>query len=222
MVGSLENLLQVARYYHRRKTPLEDVDQAIREALQAVSEAPSIEYLMQLEGQAREAYYALFDKALENPDFAFNKRSKRPPRNRMNALLSFGNSLLYTCVLSEIYQTHLDPRIGFLHAINFRRFTLNLDVAEVIKPVLVDRTIFTLIQKRQIRAEHFAEEVEGVYLNEEGRTLFLKAWEERLQSTFQHRNLKRNVSYRTAIRLELYKQEKHLIEEKAYQPFKMR
>jgi hypothetical protein len=114
------------------------------------------------------------------------------------------------------------PRIGYLHTTNFRRFTLNLDIAEVFKPLLVDRTILALIQKRQIRPEHFAEETAGIYMTEEGRKIFLKAWEERLQSTFEHRQFKRHVSYRTAIRLDLYKLEKHLMGEKPYEPFKPR
>ncbi len=220
--GALTNLQSVARYYHQRQTPLEDVLQTLQSLRESCQNCTQIEALMQLEGKAREAYYETFDRVLENPDFAFGKRTRRPPRNRLNALLSFGNSLLYTVALSEIYQTHLDPRIGYLHTTNFRRFTLNLDIAEVFKPVLVDRTLFNLIQKRQIRAQHFAEETAGIYLNEEGRKIFLKAWEERLQSTFEHRTLKRHVSYRTAIRLDLYKLEKHLLGEKPYEPFKMR
>lgn len=222
MQGALTNLAQIARYYHQRQTPLEEILQSLQSLKDAAQQVTSIESLMQLEGKAREAYYEIFDRVLGNPEFAFGKRTRRPPRNRLNALLSFGNSMLYTVALSEIYQTHLDPRIGYLHATNFRRFTLNLDIAEVFKPVLVDRTLFTLIQKRQIRAEHFAEETAGIYLNEEGRKIFLKAWEERLQATFEHRTLKRHISYRTAIRSDLYKLEKHLMGEKPYEPFKLR
>ncbi len=220
--GALTNLSFVARYYHNRQTDLRETLNSLQSLRDAIPGCASIESLMQVEGKARETYYALFDQVLQNPDFAFGKRTRRPPRNRLNALLSFGNSLLYTTALSEIYQTHLDPRIGYLHTTNFRRFTLNLDIAEVFKPLLVDRTILTLIQRRQIRPEHFAEEMAGIYLNEEGRTIFLKAWEERLQSTFEHRRLKRHVSYRMAIRLDLYKLEKHLIGEKPYEPFKPR
>jgi len=220
--GALANLQHVARYYHNRQCDLSAILQSLQELRNAAQTCSSIEALMQLEGKAREAYYTLFDEVLQHPDFTFGKRTRRPPRNRLNALLSFGNSLLYTTALSEIYQTHLDPRIGYLHTTNFRRFTLNLDIAEVFKPLLVDRTILTLIQKRQIRPEHFAEEVAGIYMNEEGRKIFLKAWEERLQSTFEHRRLKRHVSYRTAIRLDLYKLEKHLMGEKPYEPFKPR
>ncbi|MDW8320686.1 MAG: type I-B CRISPR-associated endonuclease Cas1b [Armatimonadota bacterium] len=219
--GALQNLQQVLRYYANRGKPLQPIVEAIAEVQQQVEAAASVEMLMQLEGQAREAYYSAFDLILENPDFAFEGRSRRPPANRLNALLSFGNSLMYTLALSEIYRTHLDPRIGFLHATNYRRFSLNLDVAEVFKPVLVDRTVLTLISLKQIQPEHFGEELGGVYLNDEGRKRFLQAWEERLQGTFQHRRLKRNISYRTALRLELYKIEKHLMGEKPYEPFRV-
>ncbi len=220
--GAIQNLLHVLRYYERRGKPLKEITESVERHLNRVWEQKEIEQLMQVEGQAREIYYRAFDRILENPDFEFEERTRRPPRNRMNALLSFGNSLLYTAVLSEIYRTHLDPRVGFLHATNFRRFALNLDVAEVFKPVLVDRMILSLIQKGQIQAKHFDASLGGLYLKEEGRRRFLEAWEERLSTTITHRGLKRQVSYRTLMRLELYKLEKHLIGEKEYRPFRTR
>ncbi|MCS7173486.1 MAG: type I-B CRISPR-associated endonuclease Cas1b [Armatimonadetes bacterium] len=220
--GAIQNLLHVLRYYQRRGKALEDILTALEGQLGRVHSQQGIEQLMQVEGQAREAYYRAFDRILEDPDFEFEERTRRPPRNRMNALLSFGNSLLYTAVLSEIYRTHLDPRIGFLHATNFRRFALNLDVAEVFKPILVDRTVLSLVQKRQIQARHFDEALGGLYLKEEGRRRFLEAWEERLGTTLHHRGLKRHVSYRTLIRLELYKLEKHLLGDREYRPFRTR
>lgn len=218
--GALQNLQQVLSYYANRDKPVQPMLEAVEAAQRRTEGVTGVESLMQVEGQAREAYYSAFDLILQNPDFAFEGRSRRPPANRLNALLSFGNSLMYTLALSEMYRTHLDPRIGFLHATNHRRFSLNLDVAEVFKPVLVDRTVLVLVQKRQIQLEHFGQELGGVYLNDEGRRVFLQAWEERLQSTFEHRRLKRKVSYRTAVRLELYKIEKHLIGEKPYEPFR--
>jgi CRISPR-associated protein Cas1 len=222
VLGAIQNLLHVIRYYERRGKDLAEIRTAVEGYLARVPEQRTVEQLMQVEGQAREAYYQAFDRILEDPDFAFEGRTRRPPRNRLNALLSFGNSLLYTAALSEIYRTHLDPRIGFLHATNFRRFALNLDVAEVFKPVLVDRTILRLIQKGQIQAKHFDETLGGLYLKEEGRRRLLEAWEERLGTTIQHRGLKRHVSYRTLVRLELYKLEKHLIGEREYRPFRTR
>ena len=140
-------------------------------------------------------------------------------KNRLNALISFGNSLLYTICLSEIFFTHLDPRIGFLHTTNFRRFSLNLDLAEVFKPIIVDRVIFTLINKGMIKGKHFEKRLEGIVLNDDGKRLFIEQLDERLKNTFYYRRLKRKVSYRRLIRLELYKIEKHLIGEEEYSPF---
>ena len=212
------------RYYRNRglREDLGPVSEAIEGHMARLGELVSVEQLMQAEGQAREAYYQVFDLILQNEDFAFEGRSRRPPTNRLNALISFGNSLLYTATLSEIYKTHLDPRIGFLHATNFRRFSLNLDIAEIFKPILVDRLVLTLIQKGQIKVGDFERQLGGLYLKERGRRKFLEEWEKRLLTTIHHRGLKRNVSYRTLIRLELYKLEKHLIGEREYEPFRSR
>lgn len=224
VAGAVDNLLRVLRYYRNRglKEALEPVIETVERQRARLEGLDTVEQLMQAEGQAREAYYRAFDIIIKGEEFAFVARTRRPPRNRLNALLSFGNSLLYTAVLSEIYKTHLDPRIGFLHATNFRRFALNLDVAEVFKPLLVDRLILSLIQKGRIQAKHFEEALGGLYLTEAGRRVFVQAWEERLQTTIYHRRLKRNVSYRRLIRLELYKLEKHLLGEKPYEPFRSR
>ena len=134
-------------------------------------------------------------------------------------MISFGNSILYTVVLSEIYKTHLDPRIGYLHATNFRRFTLNLDMAEIFKPIIVDRMIFTVLNKGMIKKSHFEEKLQGIYLKEDGRKIFVEEMENRLNTTIRHRSVGREVSYRRLIRLELYKLEKHLMGEKEYEPF---
>jgi CRISPR-associated protein Cas1 len=128
--------------------------------------------------------------------------------------------MLYTTVLGEIYRTHLDPRIGYLHTTNFRSFSLNLDVAEVFKPILVDRLIFSLINKKQIQAKHFAKHLEGIYMNDAGKETFVKEYDEKLKTTIKHPGLKRNVSYRYLIRLEMYKIEKHITGEKEYVPWK--
>ena len=116
-------------------------------------------------------------------------------------------------------KTHLDPRIGFLHTANFRRFSLNLDVAEIFKPILSDRVIFSLVNKGMLKEKHFLRELGGLYLNDEGRKIFIEEMEKKLNSTIRHRKLKRNVSYRTLIRMEIYKIEKHLLGEEEYEPF---
>ena len=218
--GAVENMRRVLLYYERRGV---DVAEA-REYMEGVDvEAPkTVEQLMAVEGKAREVYWSSFEKILEGSEFPVGKRRRRPPSNEVNALVSFGNGLLYTAVLSEIFRTHLDPRIGYLHETNFRRFTLQLDVAEVFKPVLVDRTVFRLVNRREIQKKHFRGVSGGIYLNEAGRRVFVEAWEEALRRTVQHSRLRRKVSYRRLIRLELYKLEKHFVEGVVYRPFRMR
>ena len=218
--GSIKNILQVLKYYiSRGKTEINSIYVKIQELLDSLNPTMDIEAMMAIEGTVREIYYHAFDIILDNEDFVFDKRTRRPPQNNLNTLISFGNSILYTVVLSEIYNTHLDPRIGFLHTSNHRRFTLNLDIAEIFKPLLVDRTIFTLVGKRMLSAKHFDRKTSGIVLKDDGRKIFVQEIDNRLKTTINHKKLGRQVSYRHLIRMELYKIEKHLIGEQDYEPF---
>jgi len=217
--GSYKNILRVLKYYNNRGKNIEETISNIEKLASKIDEANSISELMAIEGNIRETYYKGFDTILENYDFIFEARSRRPPKNELNALISFGNSLLYVLVLSEIYKTHLDPRIGYLHATNFRRFTLNLDIAEIFKPIIVDRLIFTLIGKKMLTKKDFEKDMGGISLKEKGRKLFVQEFDKRLGSTIAHKDLGRNVSYQRLIRMEAYKLQKHLMEEEKYKPF---
>ncbi len=217
--GSLGNVLRVEKYYAARGKDLGRTVEGLEALSRLSGEQGGVPELMAIEGNARDLYYRTFDVILEGAGLPFEGRSRRPPENELNALLSFGNSLMYTTVLSEIYKTHLDPRIGYLHTTNARRFSLNLDVAEIFKPIIVDRLIFTLVGKRMLGKEDFDRERGGLWLKEAARRRFVEAYEERLRATIRHRKLRRIVSYRRLIRLELYKLEKHLLGEETYEPF---
>jgi len=217
--GAVQNISKVLAYYQNRGKELEPLLNQIGELEKRLQTCKNTDELMAIEGNIRDQYYGAFDVIIDNSEFQFQKRTRRPPRNRLNALISFGNSLLYTTVLSEIYKTHLDPRIGYLHTTNFRRFTLNLDVAEIFKPIIVDRVIFTLLNKKMLTGKHFESKLGGIVMNEKGRQLFVQEYENRLKATIKHIRLKRNVSYRQLILLELYKLQKHLMGEKIFEPF---
>jgi CRISP-associated protein Cas1 len=220
--GAIQQMTRVIKYYRSRLPETDVLDRvlaAIEQEEGRVKQAQTVEQLMAAEGHIREMYYSTFDVIIRHPDFVFERRTKRPPHNRLNALISFGNSIVYTMCLSEIYKTYLDPRIGFLHSTNFRRFSLNLDVAEIFKPIIVDRLIFTLVNKKMLSAKHFEKLTDGILLNEEGRKLFVSELEKKMQTTVQHRHLGKSVSYRRLIRLELYKIQKHLLGEKTYEPY---
>ena len=218
VAGAVNNMLKNLQYYKRKGKGLKEFIERIEKTAEEISGVSSIPELMQIEGEIRKIYYSSSDQIIQTPEFSFEKRTKRPPENPLNALISFGNSLLYTTVLSEIYRTHLDPRIGYLHETNQRSFTLNLDIAEVFKPVIVDRVIFSLLNRGQIQLKHFEEEVGFSYLNERGRTIFVKEYEDKLSTTIKHKNLGK-VSYRKLIRLECYKLYKHFMGEEVYMPF---
>jgi CRISPR-associated protein Cas1 len=217
--GSIKNMLNVIKYYSNRGKDLTNIEENINLLYSRINGCNDINELMAIEGNVREIYYRGFDIIIDNDDFKFEQRTRRPPKNHLNALISFGNSLLYVLVLGEIYKTHLDPRIGYLHTTNFRRFTLNLDVAEIFKPIIIDRIIFTLISKRMISTDDFESDLGGILLKEKGRKVFIEEFDKRLKTTINHRELGRNVSYRRLVRMELYKLEKHLIGEKEYSPY---
>jgi len=185
----------------------------------AINRAASIQELMGAEGTCRKVYYEAWNQMLKN-GMRLDQRNKRPPRDPVNAMISFGNGVMYTAILSELHKTVLDPSVSFLHEPSSRRFSLCLDIAEIFKPLIVDPLVLSLLNNRRIQEKHFETEGEAVYLNEEGRKRFLASFDEKMESTIKHRKLNRNVSYRYLIRLEAYKLIKHFIGDETYKPFK--
>ncbi|MCM8785853.1 MAG: type I-B CRISPR-associated endonuclease Cas1b [Candidatus Omnitrophica bacterium] len=217
--SATHNIKNNLRHYQKQN---KKVDTAIQQIETDESKIPSIKdisELMAIEGHIRDTYYQTFNEILKL-EKEFTKRVRRPPDNPVNCLISFGNSLVYTTVLSEIYHTHLNPTISFLHEPGTRRFSLSLDLAEIFKPILSDKVTFKLINNQMIKPEHFEEKLNFCYLKEEGRKLYIREFDERLQTTIDHRELKRKVSYRHLIRLECYKLTKHILGEKEYKAFR--
>lgn len=217
--GSSDNILNVIKYYQNRGKKLDPIIENILENKNEIKSCNNPGELMGVEGKIRNTYYSGFDNIIENEDFKFEHRTRRPPRNYLNTLISFGNSLMYTTVLGEIYKTHIDPRIGYLHSTNFRRFTLNLDIAEIFKPIIIDRIIFTLLGRKMIDVKDFEKDMGGILLKDKGKKIFIEEFDKRLSITIRHRQLGRNVSYRRLIRMEVYKLQKHMMEEIQYEPF---
>lgn len=216
---AIENILVVLKYYKKRG---KDVDRYISEIgnkLVQLEAADDTEVLMAYEGNIREQYYKAFNEIIQNQTFEFKGRSRRPPRDKINALISFGNSMMYTTVLSEIYETNLDPRIGYLHSTNARRFSLNLDMAEIFKPIIVDRVIFSVLNRNVITEKDFDENYGGILLKNTGRKKFIEEYNRKLMTTIQHKGIGRPVTYKRIIRLELYKLQKLITEGVDYDGF---
>lgn len=161
------NIAEVLYHYfkHGKSEVKGTIDWLRKDFLIKVEKAETITELMAHEGEAWIQFYGTFRHFLPE-EFLINKRVKRPPDNPMNAVISFGNTLLYTKTISAIYRTHLDQRISFLHEPAERRFSLSLDISEVFKPVIVYRTIFDLINNRRLQVEkHFEKKVNYCLLN---------------------------------------------------------
>nr|WP_320058869.1 type I-B CRISPR-associated endonuclease Cas1b [uncultured Bacteroides sp.] len=217
--GAVFNMLKNLQYYNRRGKDMEDIMDIMKVLSLKIPESSTVQELMGIEGMIRQTYYDAFNLILN--DFEMGNRSKQPPRNEVNALISFGNMICYTLCLRAINQTQLNPTISFLHTPGERRYSLALDVAEIFKPIIVDRVIFKVLNKKEIQEKHFDKKMNKCLLNSAGKKIFVKALEDRLQETIQHRSLKRNVSYRHLIKLECYKLTKHLLKIEEYKPFKM-
>lgn len=218
------NIIEVLYHYykHGKKEVKGTVDWIKEIFFDRVENSKTIRELMCVEGELWEKFYRELKYFLPE-EFIMNKRVKRPPDNPINALVSFGNSLLYTKTISSIYRTHLDQRISYLHEPSEGRFSLSLDISEVFKPVLVYRTIFDLVNNKKIQVtKHFDKKVNYCLLNEEGRNIFITAFEERMESVFMHNRLKRKVTYRTAIKLDCYKLIKYIMEDKEFVPFSLK
>jgi CRISPR-associated protein Cas1 len=217
--AAMHNILRNLRYYGTRGADVHLQTECVQAESLRLTETRDISELMGCEGRARAAYYQAFATILRQ-DVEFTKRVRRPPDNIVNALISYTNGLVYSAVLTQIYRTQLDPTISFLHEPGARRFSLALDLAEVFKPILADRLLFKLLNNRQLGERDFAQDLNCCYLKESGRKTVLKAWDARLETTIEHRRLKRKVSYERLIRLECYKLVKHLTNDEPYVGFR--
>lgn len=223
VIGIARNIYFTLYHYYRHgakelKTLLDFYKKEVPIILEKVR---NIKEILSIEGKIWAEFYASFKYFLPE-DFLINKRVKRPPDNPMNALISFGNTILYTKTIAQIYNTHLNQTISFLHEPSEARFSLSLDLSEVFKPIVVYKTIFELINNKKIRIEkHFESKYNYALLNDEGKKIFIDAFEERINQTFMHTKLKRQISYKHAIKLDGYKLIKCITENKEFIPFDM-
>ncbi|MDR3259717.1 MAG: type I-B CRISPR-associated endonuclease Cas1b [Fusobacteriaceae bacterium] len=183
LLAALHNMRENIRYYRRIGTQFDEDIAIITDRMTEVKTCPGINELMLIEARVRERYYNCFNRIMSDDNFDFVKRTKRPPLNALNAMISFGNTILYNRLATEIRKTNLDIRIGFLHALLRRSESLNLDIAELFKPVIVDRVIFTLVNRHVLDEDlHFEPwENGGIYLNKVGNGIFLTELEYKLR-----------------------------------------
>ena len=218
--AAADNIYRNLRYYNGREKDISEYMRDIDSLRGTLCKARTIEELMGIEGNIRKRYYAAWN-VIVNQDIQFDKRVMHPPDNMINSLISFVNSLVYTRLLSEIYHTQLNPTISYLHEPGVRRYSLCLDISEVFKPLIGDRLIFSLLNRRQITEDSFTKELNYLHLKKEASKLIVSEFENRMKKTIMHKELGRQVSYQYLMRLEAYKLIKHLIGEKEYEGFRI-
>lgn len=209
-------------YYRHGKVELKGfLDELRTQTAERLDKCKNINQIMMIEGDIWAKFYDCFKYILPT-DFMMNKRVRRPPDNPINALISFGNSILYAKTITQLYHTHLNQEISYLHSPSEGRFSLSLDISEVFKPAIVFKTIFYCVNNRKLNVEkHFEKAYNYCVLNEEGRKIFISELENRFNLPFQHPKLKRKITYKQAIKIDGYKLIKWIMEDKEFIPFDM-
>lgn len=218
--AAADNIYRNLRYYNSRGKELSEFMNEVDHLRKKIPKAEAVDELMGIEGNIRRYYYTAWNEIV-NQEIQFEKRVMHPPDNMINSLISFVNSLIYSKTLSEIYHTQLNPTISYLHEPGARRYSLCLDLSEVFKPLIGDRLIYSLLNRKQITEDSFTKELNFLHLKKEASKLIVTEFEDRLKTTIMHKELGKKVSYQYLMRLEAYKLIKHLIGEKEYEGFKI-
>ena len=171
---------------------------SLKETLPAVQASETLEALRGLEGSAAKRYFGVFGQLVlqQREDFAFKERSRRPPRDNINALLSFLYTLLTYEVASALETVGLDPYVGFLHVDRPGRPSLALDMMEELRPVFADRLALSLVNRKQINGKGFTQkESGGVLMDDDTRKEVLTAWQKRKRDEIVHPYLKERIPF---------------------------
>lgn len=219
-IAYVHNMRANVRYYSKHKKELlkECID-FLTESIKRINESSTVEQMMLEEARCRQKYYQTFRYFITREGYEFERRTKRPPMDRINALISFGNTLLYNRIQQFIWRTSLDSRIGVVHAANRRHYSLNLDFADIFKPIIVDRVIFTLINKGMLDDDSFVTNLDGsVYLSGSGKKLFIEAFQTKMYSKLKKDG--KQFTYNQIVEREIRNYQSYVREKKKYQPYK--
>lgn len=199
IAGKIQNYRNILCRYIRDNGQNEDVDTVInylKRSKERVLKVDNLDSLRGIEGDAANHYFEVFPNLLLNQkkDFVFNGRSKRPPKDAVNAMLSFVYTLIASDVTSALETVGLDPYVGFFHTLRPGRASLSLDMMEELRAYLGDRLVLSLINKRQISNKDFITQGEdGVTMTESGRKVILTAWQNRKKEIITHPYLEEKI-----------------------------
>jgi CRISPR-associated protein Cas1 len=202
---------------------LADAASFLKETLKAIQSCRSLGDLMGFEGSAARVYFGVFDQLIlqQREEFAFKERSRRPPLDNMNSLLSFLYALLTNEVASALETVGLDPYAGFFHQDRPGRPSLALDLMEELRPVFADRLALSLVNRRQISGKGFTQkESGGILMDDDTRKIVLTAWQERKKEEIVHPYLGERIPFGLIPHVQAMLLARHLREDlDAYPPF---
>ncbi len=192
----------------------------LEQAIAPINNTEKIDSLRGLEGAGSAAYFGSFAQLIRVKEFCFETRNRRPPTDPVNALLSFGYSLLANDVQSAVNIVGFDPYLGYLHVERYGRPSLALDLMEEFRPIVVDAMVLSVINRRVLTPGDFTTEpLSGaVSLSDEGRRSFLRAYEQKKQSEFKHPVMGRKCSYQEAFEIQARLLGKYLMGETEQYP----
>lgn len=194
-------VLERATRDHSMQIDTEKVKRAsglLKDAAVAVQNSESMDQLRGYEGEAASVYFSVFDEMIlqQKKDFIFTGRNKRPPTDYVNAMLSFVYTLLTNNIASALETVGLDPYVGMMHTERPGRVSLALDLIEELRPVLADRFVLSMINKKVVSAKDFLKKENGaVLMKDDARKRFLSEWQNRKKEILTHPYLKEKMEW---------------------------
>ncbi|MEM2900662.1 MAG: CRISPR-associated endonuclease Cas1 [Thermoplasmata archaeon] len=203
VVGKIKNCRTMLR--RNIKEDKGNAIESLSKYAEDANEANSIESLLGIEGAAARVYFSQFGGMLNNKDvalFDFNTRNRRPPKDPVNAMLSFLYALLTKTYTITLLSVGFDPYLGYLHKVRYGRPALALDLMEEMRPIICDSVVVTMINKNEIDEDDFIRRAGSCALNDEGRKKVIRAYERRLETTITHPIFGYSVSYRRVLEVQ--------------------
>lgn len=216
--AAISNSIANLKYHLNRGAHLKDYIDNISDINNYVKTAVDTEELMGLEGTAKKMYYSAWRYIFTQP-VDFTSRVKNPPNNLINALISYGNMIVYSVCLNEIFHTRLYPEIGFIHQPGENKMSLSYDLADIFKPIITDRAVFKVINKNIISEKDCTIRNNRCILKKSARQKFVQEIDDKLMTKIQLEDKTVKYSYRRVIREECYKLLRHFNEEQNYNAF---
>lgn len=196
-------------------------DNALKARKKAAQKQSTLDQVRGMEGMAAREYFACWPAMLKQ-DWEFTGRNRRPPKDPINALLSFAYALLRVQVTAAVHVAGLDPYVGYLHEVHHGQPALVLDLMEEFRPLIADNLVLAVLNNREIQPKDFTESLGAYNLSDAGRKSFLQAFERKMTDEFKHPVFDYRCSYRRAVELQARLLSRHLQEDIPYKPLMLR